>query len=148
MSSEPKKFVIDTNVLISAAIYPQSLAAQALSAAFALGIVCRSEETFQELQTVLNRSKFDRYFVDKEFTRAAFLAIYEKYAVLVPVTHVCTDCIDPKDNMFLSLALSAEADIIVSGDKAHVLSMHPYRGIDILSVGDFHRWALQGRWSV
>lgn len=140
MNPEPDKFVIDTNVLISAAIYPQSLAAQALTAALAVGTVYRSEETFHELQTVLNRPKFDRYFVDKVFTRAAFLDIYERYAVDVAVTHVCTDCIDPKDNMFLSLALSADADIIVSGDKAHVLSMHPYRGIDILSLADFHRW--------
>ena len=107
MNSGPKKFVIDTNVLISAAIYPNSLAAQVLKVAFSMGLVCRSVETFYELKTVLNRSKFDRYFVDKEFTRDTFLSFYEKYAVEVPVTHVCTDCIDPKDNMFLSLALSA-----------------------------------------
>ena len=42
MSSEPKKIVVDTNVLISAAIYPQSLAAQALTAAFTVGNVYRS----------------------------------------------------------------------------------------------------------
>ena len=43
----------------------------------------------------------------------------------------------------LSLAVSAGADIIVSGDKAHVLSMHPYRGIDILSLADFYRLMTQ-----
>jgi putative PIN family toxin of toxin-antitoxin system len=145
MNSELKKFVIDTNVLISAAIYPQSLAAQALTAAFAMGDVCRSAETLQELQTVLNRSKFDRYFVDKVFTLAMFVSIFEKYAIEVTVTHACTDCTDPKDNMFLSLAMSANADAIVSGDKAHLLSMHPYHGIDILSLGDFCRFALQGK---
>ena len=145
MSSEPKKIVIDTNILISAAIYPQSLAAQALTAAFAFGEVYRSAETLQELQTVLNRSKFDRYFVDKVFTRAMFVSIFEKHSIEVAVTHHCTDCIDPKDNMFLSLAMSADAHIIVSGDKAHVLSMHPYQGIDILTLGEFHRWILQGR---
>lgn len=143
MSSESKKVVIDTNVLISAAIYPKSLAAQALTAAFAMGDVYRSAETLQELQTVLSRPKFDRYFVDTVFTRAMFVSIFEKYAIEVAVTHTCSDCIDPKDNMFLSLAMSAKADIIVSGDKAHVLSMHPYHGIGILSVGDFHRLALQ-----
>ena len=142
MPAEPKKCVIDTNVLISAAIYPQSLAAQVLTAAFALGNVYRSAETFAELQTVLNRTKFDRYFVDKVFTRAMFLAIYEKYALEVLVTHTCTDCVDPKDNMFLSLALSADADVIVSGDKAHLISMHPYQGIDIVSLADFGRLIL------
>ena len=145
MNSELKKFVIDTNVLISAAIYPQSLAGQALAAAFAMGDVCRSAETLQELQMVLNRSKFDRYFVDKVFTRAMFVSIFEKYSVEVAVTHACIDCLDPKDNMFLSLAMSANADVIVSGDKAHLQSMHPYHGIDILSLADFHRLALQGK---
>ncbi len=139
MSSATKKFVIDTSVLISAAIYPQSIAAQALLAAFALGTVYRSQATFQELVEVLNRPKFDRYFVDQEFTRAVFLSTYEKYAVEVPVTQEVTDCTDAKDNMFLSLAASVEADILVSGDKEHLISMHPYRGIAILSVSDFLR---------
>lgn len=145
MSSKPKKIVIDTNILISAAIFPQSLAAQAMTAAFAFGTVYRSTETMQELQMVLNRSKFDPYFVDKVFTRAMFVAIFEKYAIEVEVTQHCTDCIDPKDNMFLSLAVSADADIIVSGDKAHVLSMHPYRGIDILSLSEFVRLMQPGK---
>lgn len=139
MSSEPKKIVVDTNVLISAAIYPQSLAAQALTAAFTVGNVYRSAQTLHELQTVLNRPKFDRYFVDKVFTRAMFVSIFERYAIEVAVTHTCTDCIDPKDNMFLELALSAAADTIVSGDKAHLLAMHPYRGISLLAVGEFYR---------
>jgi len=142
MSSEPKKFVIDTNVLVSAALFPQSLAAQALSAAFALGTVYRSRETLDELRTVLGRPKFDRYFVDSTFTRAAFLALYEQHAVEAPITQVSTDCVDPGDNMFL--ALSVEADVLISGDKAHVLPMHPYRGIAILSLGEFRDWVLQG----
>lgn len=137
MSSEPKKFVLDTNVLISAALYPHSPAAQAVTVAFAFGKVYRSQETFQEIKTVLNRPKFDRYFVDPAVTRARFLSLFEKYSTSVPITEVSTDCIDPKDNMFLSLALSVGANAIVSGDQKHLIPMHPYRGIAILSVTDF-----------
>ncbi|MBU4519688.1 MAG: putative toxin-antitoxin system toxin component, PIN family [Gammaproteobacteria bacterium] len=143
MSSGAKGLVLDTNVLISAAIFPHSMAARTLSLAFASCRLYRSQETFQEVLSVLNRAKFDRYFVDPVFTRAMFLDIYERYTMEVAVTHVCTECVDPKDNMFLSLAVSAGADIIVSGDKAHVLSMHPYRGIDILSLADFYRLMTQ-----
>jgi hypothetical protein len=47
-----------------------------------------------------------------------------------------TECIDPKDNMFLEAALAGEADCIVSGDK-HLLRMKVFRGIKIMTVNDF-----------
>lgn len=145
ISSEPKRIVLDTNVLISAAIYAQSLAAQSVTLAFAFGKVYRSQETFLEFKTVLNRSKFDPYFVDNTVTRAMFLSLYGKHSVEVAVTHTCTDCIDPKDNMFLSLALSAGAAILVSGDQKHLIPMHPYRGIAILLATDFVQMMIKNR---
>ncbi len=145
MSSEPKKLVLDTNVLISAALYPHSPAARAVTVAFAFGKVYRSHETFQEIKAVLNRPKFDRYFGDPVVTRARFLSLYEKYSTWAPVTEISTDCIDSKDNMFLSLALSVGADAIVSGDQKHLIPMHPYRGVAILSVTDFVQQMAQDR---
>lgn len=47
-----------------------------------------------------------------------------------------TDCSDPKDNMFLEAAVEGRADCIVSGDK-HLLRMKTFRGVDILTVGQF-----------
>ena len=132
-----KKIVVDTNVLLSAAIYPKSGAAQALAAAFLFCDLYRSASTSHELDTVLNRAKFDAYFTDAEFTRTMFLETYFEHAEKVEVTQESTDCTDPKDNQFLSLALTVGADIIVSGDKKHLLSMHPYKGISILSYQEF-----------
>lgn len=137
MSFATERIVLDTSVLISAAIYPRSPSAQAVMAALLVGRVYRSEDTFEELRSVLTRPKFDRYFADKAFSRTDFLASYEEASVLAEVTQISTDCADPKDNIFLSLALSASANCIVSGDKAHLIAMHPYRGIHILSVRDF-----------
>ena len=142
MNPEPKNIIFDTSVLISAALFPQSQAAKALVAAFLSGRVFRSEETLNELTTVLYRQKFDRYFSERSDDRTRFLRLYEANTVHAIPSVISNDCADPKDNMFLSLALSVNADVIVSGDKAHLLSMHPYKGVALLSVQAFLQWVL------
>ena len=47
-----------------------------------------------------------------------------------------TKCIDSKDNKFLELAIDGNARLLVSGD-AHLRDMHPFRGIAILTPGEF-----------
>ena len=44
---------------------------------------------------------------------------------------------DLKDNMILELAIASNASCIITGDKKHLLSLHPFRGIPILSPADF-----------
>jgi len=44
---------------------------------------------------------------------------------------------DPKDDKYLVLAVAGRADVAVSGDVRHLLSMHPWRGIPFLSPADF-----------
>lgn len=132
-----KRVVIDTNTLISAAIKPNSVPALALLKAKYEHIVCVSKATMQELQTVIYRSKFDRFFAANTNERASFLEVFSQAVVVVDVTHTVTACRDPKDNMFLELALSAKADYLVSGDKRDLLSMHPYNGVAILSAAAF-----------
>ena len=55
------QFVIDTNVLVSSILIKKSSSDAVLKKARSLGNLLFSEATFQELQTTLNRSKFDRY---------------------------------------------------------------------------------------
>lgn len=45
-------------------------------------------------------------------------------------------CRDPKDDIYLETAVSAQADCIVSGDP-DLLALHPFRGIFILTPRDF-----------
>jgi predicted nucleic acid-binding protein len=47
------------------------------------------------------------------------------------------ECRDPKDDKYLALAAAGRADVIVSGDARHLLSMNPWRGIAVLSPRDF-----------
>ena len=55
---------------------------------------------------------------------------------VVAVTQVVTDCPDPKDNMFLALADTAQAELLVSSDP-HLVDMHPWRNIPILPPAAF-----------
>ena len=137
MSSDRKKLVVDSNLLVSAAIYPHSASVDALRLAMMFCELYRSDETTAEIEQVLLRTKFDRYFAGGGPSREDFLAIYKDAAALVPITEIATDCSDPKVNKFLSLALSVKADYLVTCDRKHLISMHPYRGISIVSESDF-----------
>ena len=134
-----RPIVVDTGVLVSAAIRPQSVPALALQKALLHHELCASEATFAELQDVLSRSKFDRYAVAK--TRQAFVEGLLRYVRLVDlrlvnVSHIVNDCSDPKDNKFLALALTVNAEMIVASDP-HLTAMHPWRGIPILPPAAF-----------
>lgn len=137
MSFARKKVVIDSNILVSAAIYPNSTSANALRLAVMFCELYRSNEKTAEIEQVLLRTKFDRYFAAGGPSREDFLTIYKDAAALEPITEIATDCSDPKDNKFLSLALSVKADLLITGDRKHLISMHPYRGIPIVSEADF-----------
>jgi putative PIN family toxin of toxin-antitoxin system len=125
---------LDTGVLVSAAIRPDSVPALAVEKAFLNFDVCACRETLAELTTVLSRTKFDRYSPPQQ--RDAFVGGFRKRAVVIEVTATVSDCVDPKDNVFLALAEAAEAELIVSSDP-HLTNLHPWRGIPILPPAAF-----------
>ena len=134
-----RRVIVDSNVLISAALYPDSAAAQAYASAVLYCDLYASHETLAEIESVLMRPKFDRYFPAGGPTRERFLRDYRELVIFAKLTEFSSDCVDPKDNVFLSLALSINADILNSGDRKHLLPMHPYRGTAILSCEEFLR---------
>lgn len=129
-----RRLVIDTGVLVSAAIRPESVPALALEKALLYFEVCASTETLAELETVLQRSKFDTYAPPE--LRRAFIDGLRERMTMITVTQVVTDCPDPKDNKFLALAETAGAELIVASDP-HLTDMHPWRGIPILPPAAF-----------
>jgi putative PIN family toxin of toxin-antitoxin system len=64
------------------------------------------------------------------------ISVFEKKSLLIDVIIEIDECRDKKDNKFLELAASFNADCIISG-KLDLLVMHPFRGTDILSPSDF-----------
>lgn len=128
-------FVFDTNALISAFLLSRSVSRIALNRAITLGSLALSDTVFQEFIDVLFRKKFDRYFFDEE-ERLRILDKTESNAVFFSPTEIINICRDPKDNMFLELAIAADASCIISGDN-HLLELHPFRDIPILTAAEF-----------
>jgi putative PIN family toxin of toxin-antitoxin system len=129
-----RRIVLETGVLVSASIRPDSVPALALEKALLDFDVCVSQETLAELATVLSRAKFDRYAPPRQ--REAFEAGFRARAVVVEVNTTVSDCVDPKDNMFLALAETAAADLILSSDP-HLTNLHPWHGIPIIPPAAF-----------
>jgi len=129
-----RRIVIDTGILVSAAIRPESVPALALEKAFLQFEVCVSNETFAELEAVLMRPKFDRYITTE--LRLEFIDGFRQQVTNISVTHKVTDCIDPKDNKFLALAEAAEAELIVAS-APHLTGMHPWKEIAIMPPSAF-----------
>lgn len=128
------RVVLDTNLLVSAALLEQSVPRQAFELAFRSGEVLSSSQTLAELKDVLSRRKFDRYISQE--TRLRFLANFLNLTRPVEITETITACRDPKDDKFLELAVSGGAVYLVTGDS-DLLALHPFRGISILTPGDF-----------
>ncbi len=129
--------MVDTNILISAAIKPISVAGAALKKALLQFNLYTSAAALEELENVLQRSKFDRYFIEANPARAEFVTLYRGLCTIVEPSEQVFDCVDASDNKFLEIAIAAQAVMLISGDKKHLLAMSPYRGVRIISAGDF-----------
>ncbi len=129
-----KRFVLDTNVVISAVLLPRSVPRKAFDLAFIQGIVLVSESTLDELDEVLRRPRFERYIPEDE--RLQFLTNFIRDTTVIEVSEIITDCRDPKDNKFLELAVSGCATCIISGD-ADLLVLHPFHSIPVMTPNEF-----------
>jgi putative PIN family toxin of toxin-antitoxin system len=131
---ETNFWVFDTNTLVSALFNEDSTPGKALKKARMNGVLLISADIEHEYFNVFSRSKFDKYLSLE--TRLAFIENIITNALPVEVKENITLSRDPKDNPFLSLAVTAKASAIVTGDK-DLLVLHPFRSIPILSPADF-----------
>ncbi len=126
----PRRIVVDTNVLISYLLLPDSLTNQAVRYVLKGSITLVSDDTLEELASVLARPKFNKYISLED--RQQFLRHCVRICEKVTITKRFQLCRNPKDDMYLELALNANADIIISGDK-DLLSLHPFKEVQIVS---------------
>jgi len=96
--------------------------------------ILSSDKIYGELVKILMLPKFDKYV--SLYHRSKFLESFENKATFVKVEEVINVCRDPKDDMFLELAVSGNANIIISGDK-DLLELNPFRDIRIISPKEF-----------
>jgi uncharacterized protein len=133
------RIVIDTNVLVSALLSPDSPPALVLHNLLVTptASILLSPDLLAEYEVVLSRKKFITVF-DATDVRLLLSAIAANSLFIVPSV-VVTACEDADDNMVLALALDGFADCIVSGDN-HLLKLHPFQQIPIINSADFLVW--------
>ena len=132
MSAE--RVVLDTNVLISAALIASSRPFEVLHHVLDTGILIFSNETFEEITTRLMRPKFDRYV--SAVARQVFLADLAAVAEWTAITGSVHVCQDPDDDKILETAITGRAHYLVTGD-ANLLELHPFHGLAIMSPRRF-----------
>jgi len=109
------KLVIDTNVLISAALSAQGTPAKLLRWVLESHTLVFSQATFDELQSRIYRPKFDRYITLEQ--RQRLLHDFNASAHWIDLAPYPAYCRDPDDDKFIATALQAHADWLVSGDN-------------------------------
>jgi uncharacterized protein len=126
--------VVDANVLVSAALKPGSIPAVILRKLISERRLVMSPAAFSEIAEVLRRPRLVRRIGSVEVTD--FLDSLAAAAIFISPLAEVSASRDPKDDIYLSLALAAGAEIIVTGDQ-DLLSLHPYRSVDILSPTEY-----------
>ncbi len=127
------RVVVDSNVIVSAALKASSLPRLALSWIDRHGGLLKSVATEREVLLVLQRphlaaitAPFFRDDLGRLLARAELVTISERVVA----------CRDHTEDKFLELAVNGRADLIVSGD-ADLLVLNPFRGIPIVSPAAF-----------
>lgn len=90
-----------------------------------------------ELAEVIARDKFAERVRAAGLSATELVQDYERLAeVITPEPLPAPVSRDPDDNHVLACALAAKAELIVSGDKRHLLVLGEYQGIPIRTTAD------------
>lgn len=129
-----KRFVVDTNVLVSATLFPDSKPGLAFKKALKTGDILLSDEVIAEYSAVLLNKKFNSYLSIAE--RQHLLNKVCIIGVSIKISETIAVCRDPKDDKYLSLAKSGLASCLISGDN-DLLVLNPFEGIPIINPSAF-----------
>src|SRR5215468_3996246 len=110
------RLVIDTNVVVSAALKPEGIQRTVVLLAMikpARGYV--SEPIMAEYAFVLARTELKI----RKSLRQQFLQLIKNHAHVVRPARLTTFTVDPADNMFVECADAARADYLITGNQRH-----------------------------
>src|SRR5215213_5984939 len=108
------RVVIDTGLLVSAALKAETVPSIAVHQAEQGGVLLKSHETEAELMAVIARPYLARLIAPAARERLVPLIAA---AELVTISEQFAVCRDPKDDKFLELAVNGRADLILTGNN-------------------------------
>jgi len=131
--------VIDTNVLISGMLWrgmPFRLLRRVEEGNLT---IYTSLDIMTEVYRVLNYPKFQQYIDNQQTSSGELFAKIESLCTIIHVEpFVKGVCSDVDDDKFISCALAADVEFLVSGDK-HLLDLKQYQSVRILTAREFYQ---------
>ena len=127
------RVVLDTNILIGALITKGTPPDRLYQAWLRNEIeLVTSFPQLAELVDVLSRPRLHRFFDPNE--AAAIVENIATRALVLAELPLVDLSPDPEDNPILATAIAAKADLIVSGDQRHMLSLGEVEGIPVVTA--------------
>ena len=127
------KVFFDTNVYVAEALLGDAAVRMLDATVQAKWRIYLSRQILDEIgQVLVHQLGFTRRLASLTQARVARRAILTEPGAL---SHNVPD--DPKDSPILQAAMTAGVDYLVTNDQ-HLLSLHPYHGLQILSMTQFH----------
>jgi len=131
------RLVLDTNVVASAVLWggvPRQLLQAGREKRVSLFASIR---LLAELTDILVRPKFEKKLAASGLTIEQIVDRYAELAAVVqPAAIAPTVLDDPDDDQVLACAVAARADLIVSGDRRHLLPLGSFEGMPIVSPAE------------
>lgn len=129
------RLVVDTNVVVSAFLW-QGTPGRLLEMAGEKQVrLFTSRVLLDELADVLGRKKLAKSVAATGLTVPQMLAAYRKVVTLVTARRLPQQVSpDADDDAVLAAAQAAKADLIVSGDRKHLLILKRFDGIPIVTA--------------
>lgn len=133
------RLVLDTNVALSALLWrgtPYQMLTIIRDHADTIKVVT-SAALLTELAEVLARPRHTQRLTAIGKSTAAVMSDYVAIVEIVAPTAVPAVVVnDPDDDQVLACALAGSADLIISGDKKHLLALGSYQGIPIVTTAE------------
>jgi putative PIN family toxin of toxin-antitoxin system len=133
------KLVVDTNVVISALLKPESNPALIMSLILRGDCrLCVTEKIFSEYEEVSGRGKFKK--LDQASVREFLSTLRSRALWVVPKVTIDDMAKDPEDNAFLECALESKANFLITGNIHH-FPEKKFHQTSIVTPGEFVSYA-------
>ena len=131
------RVVLDTNIVVSALVWggmPFKLLQAATDGVIDL---YTSPVLLTELREVLAREHLASRLIAQQSSIEQAIGFYGELAIRIsPLTTPRVVANDPDDDHVIACAVAANAKLIVSGDKKHLLPIKTYQGISIVTAAE------------